>query len=170
MLFYWQNELIQEWQRNCNLGHANYSKPQVSPENIGEQPYFIWKKKLERDTLNPRPLEESKSSEWLSCRSHRLRCCLTRRKSGDKVSFLPRNVKQAMKEDTCEESTPFKTLQLFSVKFLPFLIFAICLVTKKTLVFPQKYKYFELFLSLYNKTRNLEFFFFKKAKALHLEN
>ena len=46
MLFYWQNELIQEWQRNCNLGHANYSKPQVSPENIGEQPYFIWKRCL----------------------------------------------------------------------------------------------------------------------------
>lgn len=69
-LFYWQNELIQEWQRNCNLGHANYSKLQVSLENIGEQPYFIWKKKLERDALNPRPLEESKSSEGLSCRSH----------------------------------------------------------------------------------------------------
>lgn len=118
-------------------------------------------KEVGKGYSEPKTIEESKSSEWLSCRSHRLRCCLTRRKSGDKVSFLPRNIKQAMKEDTCEESTPFKTLQLFSVKFLPFLIFAICLVTKKTLVFPQKYKYFELFLSLYNKTRNLEFFFFK---------
>ena len=52
-LFYWQNELIQEWQRNCNLGHANYSKPETKERNIT----FQKKGKLGKAALYERPLK-----------------------------------------------------------------------------------------------------------------
>ena len=35
-LFYQENEFIQDWQKNCYSGHANYGEPQASLENRGE--------------------------------------------------------------------------------------------------------------------------------------
>lgn len=80
-------EFIQEYQRNCDSGHANNGEPYTSPENKGEVSSFIKERRNWEGLVWVKVYWKNESSGlwwlligWVVAVSHWLGCCWARRK------------------------------------------------------------------------------------------